>query len=77
MNPIRQGAQSVVQTRDRPNRDRGAATGRRRGRRVGRRHAPRYALSRLGHPAVPILTVKNREPIWPDGVMGSHMHGDG
>uniref|UniRef100_UPI0018A83BB9 hypothetical protein n=1 Tax=Parafrankia elaeagni TaxID=222534 RepID=UPI0018A83BB9 len=30
----------------------------------------RQALSRLEHPAVPVLAGKNREPIWPDGVVG-------
>ncbi|MEV6172493.1 4'-phosphopantetheinyl transferase superfamily protein [Streptomyces sp. NPDC051954] len=37
----------------------------------------RQASSRLEHPAVPILAGKNREPIWPDGVVGSLMHCDG
>ncbi|MGW2052156.1 hypothetical protein ACWCPF_44665 [Streptomyces sp. NPDC001858] len=37
----------------------------------------RQGLSRFEHPAVPILAGKNREPSWPDGVVGSLMHGDG
>ena len=41
------------------------------------RYCARQALFRLGHPAVPILAGKNREPIWPDGVVGSLTHCDG
>lgn len=41
------------------------------------RYCARQALSRLGHPAVPILAGKNREPLWPDGVVGSLTHCDG
>ncbi|WBQ08458.1 4'-phosphopantetheinyl transferase family protein [Kribbella sp. CA-293567] len=41
------------------------------------RYCARRALSRLGHPAVPILAGKNREPVWPDGVVGSLTHCDG
>lgn len=41
------------------------------------RYCARQALSRLGYAAAPILSGKNREPIWPDGVVGSLTHCDG
>lgn len=41
------------------------------------RYCARQALSRLGYPAAPILSGKNREPIWPDGIVGSLTHCDG
>lgn len=41
------------------------------------RYCARQALSRLGYPAAPILSGKDREPIWPDGVVGSLTHCDG
>ncbi|MEV8375650.1 4'-phosphopantetheinyl transferase superfamily protein [Kribbella sp. NPDC056861] len=41
------------------------------------RHCARQALSRLGYPAAPILAGKSREPLWPDGVVGSLTHCDG
>ncbi|MFI6274477.1 hypothetical protein [Streptomyces sp. NPDC050988] len=34
----------------------------------------RQVLFRLEHPSVPILAGKNREPVWPDRVVGSLMH---
>lgn len=43
---------------------------------TGRRLA-RAALARLGHPPVPIRQGPGREPIWPDGVVGSITHCDG
>ena len=38
------------------------------------RDCARRALSRLGHPSVPILPGPNREPLWPGGVVGSLTH---
>jgi 4'-phosphopantetheinyl transferase EntD len=38
------------------------------------RASARRALARLGLPAVPILAGPRREPIWPDGVVGSITH---
>jgi 4'-phosphopantetheinyl transferase EntD len=41
------------------------------------RHCARKALAELGQPAVPILPGRNREPLWPAGVVGSMTHCDG
>ncbi|MBB6571214.1 4'-phosphopantetheinyl transferase superfamily protein [Kribbella sandramycini] len=41
------------------------------------RHCAREALARLGHPAAPIGNGKDREPLWPDGVVGSLTHCEG
>lgn len=38
------------------------------------RHCARRALSRLGVPAVPLLSGPHREPVWPSGVVGSITH---
>ncbi|WP_127506874.1 4'-phosphopantetheinyl transferase family protein [Actinoplanes solisilvae] len=38
------------------------------------RRCARVALARLGVPAVPILTGPNREPLWPNGIVGSLTH---
>lgn len=37
----------------------------------------RTALSQLGVPPGPILTGAKREPLWPDGIVGSMTHCDG
>jgi 4'-phosphopantetheinyl transferase EntD len=34
----------------------------------------REALSRLGHPGSPILRGPHREPLWPEGIVGSITH---
>ncbi|MGW8763893.1 4'-phosphopantetheinyl transferase family protein [Streptomyces sp. NPDC055815] len=41
------------------------------------RHCARRALAELGLPPAPILSGPHREPIWPDGVLGSFTHCDG
>lgn len=41
------------------------------------RHCARSALSVLGLPPAPILTGPDREPLWPDGVIGSLTHCQG
>jgi len=41
---------------------------------VTARRSARTALARLGHPAVPILTGSTREPLWPEGIVGSITH---
>jgi 4'-phosphopantetheinyl transferase EntD len=41
------------------------------------RHCARRALAELGHGPVPIVNGPNREPLWPDGVIGSLTHCDG
>jgi len=41
------------------------------------RNCAREALKRLGLPESPILRGKNREPLWPDGVVGSITHCQG
>ena len=41
------------------------------------RYCARQALSRLGYPAAPILSGNDREPIWPDDIVGSLTHCDG
>lgn len=38
------------------------------------RHCARLALARLGYPPVPVLPGARREPLWPDGVVGSLTH---
>ena len=38
------------------------------------RHCARLALRRLGAPETPILRGDKREPLWPDGVVGSITH---
>lgn len=40
---------------------------------VGRELA-RRALASLGHPPVPVLVGTGREPLWPDGIIGSITH---
>ncbi|MEV4420566.1 hypothetical protein AB0L40_11415 [Patulibacter sp. NPDC049589] len=35
------------------------------------------ALAALGVPVVPIMSGPNREPLWPEGVVGSITHGSG
>ncbi|MEV4347746.1 4'-phosphopantetheinyl transferase superfamily protein [Actinoplanes sp. NPDC049596] len=50
-----------------------ATEGRRREFITGRRSA-REALRRLGFPPAPILTGPKRQPLWPDGVVGSITH---
>lgn len=37
----------------------------------------RQALAELGRPDFPILTGAGREPLWPDGIVGSITHCDG
>nr|ASV46742.1 4'-phosphopantetheinyl transferase [uncultured bacterium] len=51
----------------------GAVPGRRREFITARRCA-RDALGRLGHPPAPIRPGPKREPLWPDGVVGSITH---
>jgi 4'-phosphopantetheinyl transferase EntD len=41
------------------------------------RWCARKALAELGCPAAPILSGPKREPLWPDGVIGSLTHCDG
>jgi 4'-phosphopantetheinyl transferase EntD len=41
------------------------------------RHCARLALARLGLPPAAIGSGGNREPLWPDGVVGSMTHCDG
>ena len=41
------------------------------------RHCARLALARLGLPPTAIRSGGNREPLWPDGVVGSMTHCDG
>lgn len=43
---------------------------------TGRRCA-REALAKLGVPDAPLLSGKNREPLWPDGIVGSITHCQG
>jgi 4'-phosphopantetheinyl transferase EntD len=38
------------------------------------RRCARRALQELGYPAVPILPGEHREPLWPEGVVGSMTH---
>lgn len=41
------------------------------------RHCARRALGGLGYGPLPILSGPNREPLWPEGVIGSLTHCDG
>ena len=41
------------------------------------RHCARIALARLGVPPTAIGSGGNREPLWPDGIVGSMTHCDG
>jgi 4'-phosphopantetheinyl transferase EntD len=41
------------------------------------RNCARRALAELGLPPVPILSGPHREPLWPDGVIGSMTHCNG
>ncbi|WP_137992768.1 4'-phosphopantetheinyl transferase family protein [Streptomyces vilmorinianum] len=41
------------------------------------RHCARIALRRLGHAPAPVLRGPNREPLWPEGVVGALTHCDG
>ncbi len=41
------------------------------------RAAARAALETLGRPPAPILRGPHREPLWPDGIVGSITHADG
>lgn len=41
------------------------------------RHCARRALKRLGHTPTQILTGTSREPLWPEGVVGSLTHCSG
>lgn len=41
------------------------------------RHCARIALARLGMPPTAIGSGENREPLWPEGVVGSMTHCDG
>jgi 4'-phosphopantetheinyl transferase EntD len=41
------------------------------------RHCARRALARVGVPPQPILSGPDREPRWPDGLVGSITHCDG
>ena len=41
------------------------------------RHCARLALASLGVPPGPIPTGPNREPVWPEGVVGALTHCDG
>jgi 4'-phosphopantetheinyl transferase EntD len=41
------------------------------------RGCAREALGLIGHPPTPILPGPNREPLWPEGVLGSMTHCDG
>jgi enterobactin synthetase component D / holo-[acyl-carrier protein] synthase len=38
------------------------------------RRCAREALAKLGVPGAPLLSGKNREPLWPDGIVGSITH---
>lgn len=44
---------------------------------VTARGCARRALRRLGYPPVPILSGPRREPLWPEGVVGSLSHCEG
>jgi enterobactin synthetase component D / holo-[acyl-carrier protein] synthase len=41
------------------------------------RRCAREALAKLGVPDAPLLSGKNREPLWPDGIVGSITHCQG
>ncbi|MFB7867574.1 4'-phosphopantetheinyl transferase [Streptomyces sp. NPDC056069] len=41
------------------------------------RHCARQALAELGFPPAAILNGPHREPLWPDGILGSMTHCDG
>lgn len=41
------------------------------------RHCAREALASLGLPPVPILSGEKREPLWPEGIVGSMTHCQG
>ena len=41
------------------------------------RHCARQALAVLGLPPAPILSGPKREPLWPEGIIGSMTHCDG
>jgi enterobactin synthetase component D / holo-[acyl-carrier protein] synthase len=41
------------------------------------RRCAREALAKLGVPDTPVLSGKNREPLWPDGIVGSITHCQG
>lgn len=53
-----------------------AVTKRKREFRAGR-HAARKALAELGHEHFPIKVGNHRQPLWPEGVVGSISHTDG
>ena len=54
-----------------------AAVPKRRGEFTAARVCAHLALERAGFPATPILSGPSREPLWPDGVVGSLTHCDG
>lgn len=54
-----------------------AAVPKRRAEFASARKCARVALLRLGYPESPILTGSSREPLWPEGVVGSLTHCDG
>jgi 4'-phosphopantetheinyl transferase EntD len=51
----------------------GAVEARRREFATGR-HCARQALAELGFPPAPLLSGRHREPLWPEGVIGSITH---
>ncbi|HEY7101617.1 MAG TPA: 4'-phosphopantetheinyl transferase, partial [Mycobacteriales bacterium] len=53
------------------------AVGKRRAEFTTVRTCARIALGRLGLPPAPLLSGPKREPLWPDGVVGSITHCDG
>jgi 4'-phosphopantetheinyl transferase EntD len=53
------------------------AVGKRRAEFTTVRTCARIALGRLGLPPAPLLSGPRREPLWPDGVVGSITHCDG
>ena len=53
------------------------AVGKRRAEFTTVRTCARIALGRLGLPPAPLLSGAKREPLWPDGVVGSITHCDG
>lgn len=53
------------------------AVGKRREEFTTARTCARIALGKLGVPPVPVLSGSKREPLWPDGVVGSLTHCEG
>ena len=53
------------------------AVGKRRAEFTTGRTCARIALAALGRPPVPVLSGPKREPLWPEGIVGSITHCDG